>query len=258
MTVSTEFFTVTKEQLPSKAYELTFRRPLYKDRREAMRRIMPMGQNANSRDIYDALGYGFEELLIAMCLEKVDGQAPQQQFIKDPIDKIKVFPTADIQYLVSLFYEAFTLNPDTDAQDIRNIALELKKTQDNYFSVPASVLPSGSDLTVNFGAPNQASHVDAYRLWKPELGCDQSELIFASCLTHINRNPVGYNRLNPLEILDTWEWIDVQFVLGVFVSMFYLETETREEAKSLGKQLRKKGSVSTTLSPKEDKPSKKD
>lgn len=218
--------TIPAEAMPTGLLSCEFRRPTYLDRREAAGKFP--GARTNP-------GYTLEQLFFAYCLEKIQGN----ELPKNPMDylsRLEGWPLEDTQFAIDVFLEMFTLTKEggTAAKDY---GLRLKKTLSSSYTIPSVDLP-GKGPSVTFKAPLLQDAVSSNRsLPTEEVAFTSEELLLANCITHIDNKPVD-RKGDPIEVLDQIWHEDVQFLLGVFFSMFTLDRPKREAARSLAKSLR--------------------
>lgn len=225
-----QLYTIEAANLPSRAHSVTFREPLFKDRREASRRMPPDDTN---------IGYSLEQLLLATCIEGIDGHS-YPPIPRDPISKLRDFSPADTQFLVAVFLEMFTLG-DELSETVKSLSEELKSGIGMSYTIPKEYMPSGN-FSVTFRGPTTGDQIDTDRRYPgadSNCGYSLEEMLFASSLTHVNGEAVEPQK-DPIVVLDPWTHIDAQFALSVFLNVSFIDRNTRAGAKSLGKQLRAK------------------
>ncbi len=225
-----QLYTIEAASIPSRSYSVSFREPLFKDRREASRRMPNDDVN---------LGYTIEQLLLSSCLEQVNGQ-PYQMVPRDPIAKLRELPPADTQFLVAVFLEMFTLNEEL-AEEVKALSEELRSQGKAVYTIPKEAMPSGL-FSISFKQPTTGDQIDADRRYpgaESNCGYSMEEMLFASSLSHINGELVQLPK-DTISLLDPWTHLDAQFALAVFLNLCFIDRSTRMAAKDLGKQLRRK------------------
>jgi hypothetical protein len=222
--------------MPSRRWSVEFYEPTFHDRREVGKRYP--GNDAN-------VGYSFEELLFAHCLVSVDGKPFNEQAVVDPIQKIQFFSYDDVQFAIGVFLSMFTLDRD-QAAAARRYGSELKLNRSGSFPVPKEMLPSQS-AGFTFREPSFADRQNASRRYPRETnpGYTLEELLFASMIDSINGEPVARSA-QPVELLDDFAMVDVQFGLAVFLQIATIDPdEASSVIRDLGKRL-KGGSTNGT------------
>lgn len=226
-------FTLEKEQLPSKLYSITFREPNYGDYRQARKRY-PVERYAG--DPSAKVSYSLEELLFAMCMEKIDGQ----DLLANPRDiseRLAPFPIPDRQFLLTLFLELFFISRD-HAQSARDLAEKLSTQPVFTFDIGKHELPTGK-VGFGFRAPNTGTQMEVDRRYQgpSQNGCSLEEMLFAYCLQSINGDKIELPK-DTISILDDWDIVDVQWASTLFINMFTIDDEQSQEAKKLAKSLK--------------------
>lgn len=230
-------FTINKEDLPSKMYEIVLQEPTFEDRKTAIKR-MPSNPNSNP-------GYDVTHLLLSMSIHSVNGQLVQDD-PKDPIYKIRYLPPEDTQYLISVFIEAFTLNEELS--DTAKRISELHQSKPGYtVRLDKSDMPTES-FGVSFRVPTTGMQMEVEREY-PGAGCGYSseEMLFCYCLTHIDDKPIENKPKDYISIIYDWPHVDAQFAMGVFLNLCFLNQEGQNSAKSLGKTLRRNAKKDESL-----------
>jgi len=221
-----------KEAMPTGLVSCDFRRPTFRDRREASAKYP--GQAANP-------GYTLEQLFFAYCLEKINDN-PLPPNPNDYISRLEGFPLEDAQFAIEVFLEMFTLNQEM-ASAAKDYGLELKKQLASSYLIPSHKLPGGGP-SVAFRAPLLQDSISANRaVPREETSYTAEELLLARCIEEIDGKMI--DNKGGIEILDNFWHEDVQFLLGVFYSMFTLDRPKRETARSWAKRLRGESSDST-------------
>lgn len=244
MSNSKRKFVIEADQMPSKTYSVTLLEPTFRDRRDASKR-MPANPEAR-------IGYSIEQLLLAMCIEGINGHVLRMD-PSDPISKIKQMPPDDLQFLIAVFLEAFTLNEEL-AEDARALSESLKDGIRKNYTIPKEKMPNES-FSITFAAPTTGMQIEVERRYPgADSGCGYSseEMLFASCITHLDGVPVEESKpKDTITFIDDWTHIDVQYAMGVFINLCYINREQRMSAKNLGKLLRTndKPTSTTTLTP---------
>lgn len=218
--------TIPAESTPTGLVTCTFRRPKYRDRREASRKFP--GAQANP-------GYTLEQLFFAYCLESVNGQQLTEQ-PHDYMSRLEGFPLEDSQFCIDTFLELFTLNQES-AGAAKDEGLRLKQNIAQAYTIGAGSLP-GKSSSVTFKAPTLQDNIASNRsVPQGETAFSPEELLLANSIIEIDGKPVT-KPSDPIQVLDEFWHEDVQYLLGVFYSMFTLDRPKREAAKSLAKTLK--------------------
>lgn len=224
---------VGKENLYCADKDFYFQRPTFQDYSNAWKHYP-----AATKDNPEGPGYVFEEYLAAYCLRNADGTQPDS----GPADVISRFydlDNVDRQALVNIFTSAFLL--DQQLQDEAEALAENLLAAD-YAGLEFTLLPDnlplqGSPLT--FRRLNTAARMHVDRTYTSEKvnGCQYGDMLFLTCLSHVDGKPVE-NPRSPLQSVYQYDLIDIQFAVAVFLRMFFLDDAGRQKAKSLGKSLR--------------------
>lgn len=233
--MSSNLFVIEPQDIPSRGYSITLKEPQFKDRREAMKRMPSDGTN---------LGYGLEQLMLALSIEKINDVAPNTLALRDPIGKIRELPPADTQFLISLFLELFLLSKE-DGDNVKALATQLREQSGMSFTIPKEATPS-QKFSITFKQPSTGEQMDIDRLYPgPDSGCgyDLGELLFAHCLLAIDGQPVDKPK-ELITVLDEWAYLDVQFAVAVFMNLCFIDNQMKNSARELGKKLRRKESSS--------------
>lgn len=226
--------TIPAEATPTGLITCEFRRPKYIDRREASRKYP--GTQANP-------GYTLEQLFFSYCLVRVNDYIyPPNP--ADYIARLDNFPLEDSQFCLDVFLELYTLNRELNASAV-DYGLKLKKNIAASYIIPASEMPGGGPA-VEIKAPLLQDSVKANRMIsREESAYTSEELLLANSIVSIDGKPVE-RKGDPIEVLDGLWHEDVQYLLGVFFSMFTLDRPKREAARSWAKRLKEGNESSTT------------
>lgn len=211
--------------------------PTYRDYSLAMK-MYP----AESRENPNGPGYTFEEFLCSLCIRDANGKEPDNN-PKDAIERFSVVDLKHKQYITRTFISAFLLTQELQ-DDAEAYADKLLDTDPNSLSytIPADDLPWGSaDFT--FNRPTSSVQVSVTKNYtSPRInGCAWEEMFFATCLTHINGEPVQ-DSSNVIRLLYELEVLDIQYCAAVFIKMFSMGMNERKDAVDLGKSWRVKRS----------------
>jgi hypothetical protein len=231
-------FTIEKDQLPSKLYSITFRKPLFRDYRNARKRF-PSDQR---------VPYSLEELLFAMCMEGVNGN----QLVTTPRDmaeRLDPFPIADRQFLLTLFIEMFFLSKDQSkaAEEIADGLLV--KSYTGAVGIKAQETPS-QEVSFIFNPPNTGVQMEVDRQYQgiSQSGATLEETLMAFCINTMNGMPVEEKPKDIISLLDEVEIADVQFAAVVFVNTFTIDNDGVQKAKKLAQLLKPNKSSSKVSS----------
>ena len=226
---TTETFTINAEEMPTKSVSVSFREPLFSDRREASRRYPTASR----------VGYSMEELLLAMCLTGFNGN-PLPAVPTDPIQYLKQLPHIDGQYLFSTFLSMFTLQED-QAKSAKEMGTKMKISADSTHSIPQGTLPV-EGVAVSFHAPTLGNRMDLDRSYPgadSNCGYSLEEMLFAACIDTVDSEPKPNNK-EYIAVLDNWTHLDAQYALAVFINAVTIDKEEDNRARTLGKSLRDK------------------
>lgn len=243
MVVNNERATLLIEahDMPTRLFSILLEEPNFEIRRDAAKR---MPSNPESR-----APFSLEQAMLAMSIKEYDGVAVPKD-LKDPIDVIKNMTPKDLQYLLTIFVEAFTLTDDV-ADEAKRVAEALMKEAKSVYVLEKDIMPT-QKFSLSFRRPTANDEFEANRKYPgaaAQPGYTREELILASCITHIDGKPVEELK-NPIDRLNDWDHIDAQFALGVFLSVSYLDQEDRSKAADLGKKFRTRDKKITSSSTK--------
>lgn len=224
-------FTVPREMLPSKTISVTLREPLYADYREA-RKSYPVARSENDPN---KVGYQFEELLMARCMEEIDGQ-PLEKFPRDMADRLWELTIPDRQYLFTLFVEMFYATKEQMTES-RKRGESLLLVPAGSYAVEAEETPSG-EVSCVFEIPNTGVQMEVDKKYRgvSTHGCGMEEMLFAYCVININGESVRPLK-DLVSILDKWTIADVQYCANLFVTMTTIDEDQSVEAKKFAKEL---------------------
>jgi hypothetical protein len=227
--MSRELFTIEANDLPSKMYTLVLQEPTFEDRRIAMKR-MPANPDSN-------VGYTVEHLLLSMSIYSVNGERVDDH-PKDPIYKVRYLPPEDTQFLISVFLEAFTLN-DELGDEARRLSEQFQTRPGTVCRIDQDLMPT-QKFSVSFRVPTTGDQIDIDRDY-PGAGCGYSseEMLFAHSISHIDDKIVDEKPKDLISFLNDWSHVDAQFAMAVFLNLCFLNKEKQNNAKMLGKGLRK-------------------
>lgn len=220
-------FTLPADKLPSCQVALTFREPMFQDRREVTRRFSPNQ------------GYSLDELLVSTCLVAVNGQELSAQ-PQDPMDILRELPQADEQYVLLVFLSMFTLDEEL-SEVARQIGTKFKLVLEQQHTITRDQMPSKS-YSVTFRKLTSGERMKLERRYPgSDSNCGYSfdEMLFAYSVTAIDGNPVeAVNPKDVISTLDDWTHLDFQFASTVFLNAVTVDRDDANEAKQLGKSLR--------------------
>jgi hypothetical protein len=220
-------FTISAESMPTKSYSVTFREPLFKDRREASRRYP--GQQA---------GYSMEELLLATCITGINNQ-PFPPIPRDPIQNYKELPLVDGQYLLAVFLGMFTLDQELSDQ-AKELGTKFKLTPSFNNCVNKEDMPL-KEFSVSFRPAQAYDRIENDRRYpgaNSNCGYSLEEMLFADCITAVDGEPISNKPKDVISLIDDWKHIDAQFAIAVFINTVTIDENDTKQAKSLGKSLR--------------------
>lgn len=226
-------FTIRKEDMPTQLFSVTFKEPTFQEFCELRSRYL--GANSNRR-----LNYSEEELLFAYCLTHIDGVIPAVQ-TKDPVDKLAHWDIADSQFALATFLATCYLDNE-GSNEARRLALDLKKSSANQFTITRQDLPSGA-MSATFVGPNfqlrrQINEKYERMAASNHPGYELQEFLFAHCLRSINGIDLPAVEDRPMMHVGEWSLMDMQFATQVFLNMFTIDKDAADYARSLGKSLR--------------------
>jgi hypothetical protein len=220
---------IEAQEIPTQSFSILLEEPTFEVRRDAAKR---MPSNPETR-----APFSLEQAMLAMSILEYDGvKVPKD--LKDPLDVIKNMAPKDLQFLLTIFVEAFTLT-DEVADEAKRIAEAMMKESSSVYTLSQDIMPT-QKFSVTFRRPTANDEFEANRKFPgaaAQPGYTREELILSSCITHINGKPVEEMK-NPIDRLNEWDHIDAQFALGVFLSISYLDQEDRSKAAELGKKFR--------------------
>lgn len=219
---------IPKEAFPTGRFEVELREPLFKDRLNARRRHP--GDSANC-------GYTVQDLMTAMCLEKVNGQ-PLPGGPTDIIDRIRQMPLADSQFLITTFISAFVLDEEL-AQKAKEIADGFRTQTVANYTIRAEDMPSGL-FSVTFTEPVMEDSMRlemAYPGEDSKCGYTFEEMVFADSIIAIDGQAVKKTR-DPIEVIQDWPHLDANFASAVVLKIAYIDRNKGKDAERLGKSLR--------------------
>jgi hypothetical protein len=232
----TELITIEKDQIPSKSFSILLKEPTFGDWREARKRYPYPGQNQPSP------GYSVEELLFALSFVGVNGKEFDNN-ARDVIDRLSNLSIEDKQFLLIAFMEGYFMSPAearVARQQAQNLALGAPTLS---YTLAKDFLPSNLH-TVTFTRPNTGTQMSADRSHQgPETnGCSLEEMLMSICITHIDGVEIDRTaKKDPVAILDPLPIMDVQVANLIFINMFTIDDAQTESAKTLGKQLGRRG-----------------
>lgn len=235
---------IEAQEMPTQSFSILLEEPTFEVRRDAAKR---MPSNPETR-----APFSLEQAMLAMCISEYDGvKVPKD--LKDPLDVIKNMAPKDLQFLLNIFIEAFTLT-DEVADDAKRVAEGLMKEASAVYTIAKELMPT-QKFSLSFRSPTANDEFEANRKFPgaaAQPGYTREELILASCITHIEGKLVEEVK-NPIDRLNEWDHIDAQFALGVFLTVSYLDQEGRTKAAELGKKFRTRERKTTSSSTKATK-----
>lgn len=228
-------YTIVKHDLPSNLYSVTFKEAYFKDRRSATR------QYPTSK-----VGYSLEELLLANMIisinfERIDENADN---IRNPINKLAIFPSSDTSYILSTFLSISTLSAEMSGLIKSNTEKVLQSSSFNgTHTISQDELPTGS-FSVTFTEPTSNDRWNAEKTYPGsedrQCGYSLEELIFAKQIVAINGESVSKQSKETINLLNDWSHIDVQYAVASFTNLFNLSEEKSNASKTLGKSFLEK------------------
>jgi hypothetical protein len=239
-------FTFEISEVPSHKYGLEMKVPTFGMYMQARKKHPNPDESARLEHV----PYKVEELLFALCMEKVlqpDGVIDVESIPKDAIDRLGMLDIRDKQFLTACFNDAFMLDTDTAviAREFASEALA-NKTATSY-TVPKNVLPSGKfSVTISKPTYGTQMHCDTKYQGAEVQGTSMEEFMLASCITAVDSKESAANENDITSIFKEWDILDVQFLSVVFVRLFTINSAERESAKKLGKS--KRAAIGTTVS----------
>lgn len=228
MTNTQELLHIPSDEMPTGLFSVDIAEPTFKERVEATKRVP---ENSN-------MGYSMPQLMLSMCLKKVANKKVTFQN-KDPIANIRPMGTRDQQFIVSVFTGAFFLDEEL-VEDVKSLANELRGLdKQEFYTIPSSRIPSGT-VSVSFKTPSTGNQIDLDRRYpgnNQQVGYSFEEFYFANLITHINGEEVD-KKVSPIDMLQTWSNLDVEYAVAVFLQMNFIDKEVRDKATELGKKWR--------------------
>jgi hypothetical protein len=228
-------YTIVKYDLPSNLYSVTFKEAYFKDRRSATR------QYPTSK-----VGYSLEELLLANMIlsinfERIDENADN---IRNPINKLAIFPSSDTSYILSTFLSISTLSAEMSGLIKSNTEKVLQSPSFNgIHTISQDELPTGS-FSITFTEPTSNDRWNAEKTYPGsedrQCGYSLEELIFAKQIVALNGEPVSKQSKETINLLNDWSHIDVQYAVASFTNLFNLSEEKSNASKTLGKSFLEK------------------
>lgn len=230
--MSERIVTIPKDKLVG-GYSVNIYKPSYKDYSTALK-LYP----GETRENPQGPGYTLEEFLCSLCIRDGAGNEIQGN-PKDAIERFSSVDLKDKQYIMRTFISAFFMSQDD--QDESDALAEMLYSADPNgltFSITKEMLPLGSaDFT--FYRPSSSVQISVTKDYTSTKvnGCAWEEMLFASCLSYVNGEPVSHaanvmNRVYDVELLD------VLYATAVFISMFSIGINERKDASHLGKEWR--------------------
>lgn len=233
-------FTIPAEKMPSKAFSVSFKEPLFKDRREVSRRY------TNTTRV----GYSMEELLLASCLTGINGN-DLPAIPRDPLQYLKDMPHVDGQYLLAVFLSMFTL--DNELSEIaKSHGSDMKVSLNETHTIARELMPL-QEFSVTFRTPTLGDRMDIDRRYPgadSNCGYSLEEMLFAHSLLAVNGEAITEHPKDVITLLDNWKHLDAQFAMAIFMNAVTIDNQDSQDAKSLGKSLRGELAKVTTHSAK--------
>jgi hypothetical protein len=230
--MSNRIVTIPKEKLVG-GYSVNIYKPTYKDYSTALK-LYP----GETRDNPQGPGYTMEEFLCALCIRDGAGNEISGN-PKDAIERFNAVDLKDKQYIMRTFISAFFIGQeDQDEADALADALYNADPNGMTYTLLKDMLPcNSSDLT--FYRPSSAVQISVTKDYTSTRvnGCAWEEMLFLSCLTHVNGEPVDQSP-NILSRVYELELLDVLYATAVFISMFSIGMNERKDATHLGKEWR--------------------
>lgn len=228
-------YTILKTETPSGLFSITFKEATFEDRREATR-MYPASK----------VGYTLEELLLANMILSINFNRVDKEpnNIRNPIQKLAIFPASDTSYILSTFLAVVTLSPEMSARIKSNTEKVLQDPSfKGIYTITDSEMPTGS-FSVTFAEPTSNDRWEAEKIYPGsedrQCGYSLEELIFAKQITAINGNAVNRQVKETVSILNKWSHIDLQYAVATFTNLFNLSEEKSSSSRSLGKSFLEK------------------
>jgi hypothetical protein len=228
-------YTIVKHDLPSNLYSVTFKEAYFKDRKDATR------QYPTSK-----VGYSLEELLLSNMIysinfERIDTEPDN---VRNPINKLAIFPSSDTSYILSTFLSISTLSPEMSGQIKSNTEKVLQSPGFNgTHTISQDELPTGS-FSITFTEPTSNDRWNAEKTYPGsedrQCGYSLEELIFAKQIVAIDGQSVARQSKEAINLLNDWSHIDVQYAVATFTNLFNLSEEKSNSSKVLGKSFLEK------------------
>lgn len=220
-------YTIQAENLPSKAFSLSFKEPSFGDRREVSRRY-PARENP---------GYSLDELLLANSITAINNNELSGGAPFDPLQLLREMPQADEQFALMTFLSMFTLDEDQMRQ-AEQLGEQFKYKTEFQHTIKKEMMPRGSyDVTFRKLMSGERMALERkYPGADSNCGYSFEEMLCAASITHIDGAPVEMPR-EPITLFDDWKHVDAQFVLTVFINTVTIDRQEAKSAKQLGKLL---------------------
>lgn len=228
-------FEIPAESFPTGQYSVTLKEPLFRDRMEAFNEY-PQGTQC---------GYTVQELLIAKCLQAVNGESIGANSVGyQRIENIKSMHHKDYQHMLATFMTLTQLS-DSDQGLVKAISQQYSKSLDPEVLIPREYMPAGS-CAVQFHLPRVDAKIRCQSMMgdstEAELGYSFEELFCAYSLLRIDSttlpNPRNSSKETLINHFNDLPLADVNFLLSVFLNLTAMNRNEADKSIGLGKQLR--------------------
>lgn len=226
---------IPKEDMPTKAYGVTLKRPKFSDYNKAWK-LYPAQSRVNTK----GPGYDFEDFFCALCLRTPDGKEPDNS-PQDAIRRFSEIDSEDKDFIINTFLSCFFLTQETnDAAESYGDDLLMGNPGALTFSIPKEDLPLQS-ASIVFNRPNSSVQLQARRSYESAQvnGCPWSDFYLVHCIRSLDGIEIKDLPPNPTALLADIDLLDVQFLSAMFTSMFS-GARAMQKASELGKTLRAK------------------
>jgi hypothetical protein len=123
---------IEAQEMPTQSFSILLEEPSFEVRRDAAKR---MPSNPETR-----APFSLEQAMLAMSIVEYDGvKVPKD--LKDPLDVIKNMSPKDLQFLLTIFVESFTLT-DEVADEAKRLAEAMMKENTTVYTISQDLMPT--------------------------------------------------------------------------------------------------------------------